>query len=82
MFKLLSDPNLAFTYGNYLLGAGIFMTVATTLWTTILIAYRIYSVSKENIRNQGKRRFHNVLEIILQSSIVYSVRPWWHMRYH
>ena len=58
---------------NLLFSAGMFMTVATTLWTTILIAYRIHSLSRHNIPNRVNHRFYRILEIILQSSMAYSV---------
>ena len=73
IFDLLTNQYLTETYSNYLLCAGTFVTVATTLWTTILIAYRIHSVSKHNIPKHAKQRFYRILEIIMQSSIVYSL---------
>ena len=73
ILDLLSDQYLTETYGNYLLCAGTFITVAATVWTTVLIAYRIHSVSKHNIPKHAKYQFYRILEIITQSSIVYSL---------
>ncbi|KJA18832.1 hypothetical protein HYPSUDRAFT_217954, partial [Hypholoma sublateritium FD-334 SS-4] len=50
----------------------MFTTLAVTLWTTILIAYRIYSAS-HHILDRKKRHFYNILEIIIQSSFLYSL---------
>lgn len=73
VFDLVPSAHLPDAIHNYLISAGLFMTLATTLWTTILIAYRIYSASKYNISNQAKPRFYNILEIIIQSSFIYSL---------
>lgn len=69
---LPSSPVSATTH-NHIASAGLFMTLAATLWTTILIAYRIYSASKHNSLNQAKPRFYNILEIIMQSAFIYSL---------
>ena len=57
---------------NCLLSAAYFMTLAVTLWTTVLIAYRIYSRSSL-ILDRKKSPFYNILETIIQSSFIYSV---------
>lgn len=60
------------TAHNHLITAGLFTTLVGTLWTTVLIAYRIYSESR-HILHGAKPRFYNILEIIIQSSFAYSV---------
>lgn len=57
---------------DHLTAAGLFTTLAVTLWTTILISYRIYSASN-HILNRKKRHFYNILEIVIQSSFIYSL---------
>ena len=51
---------------------GLFTTLGETLWTTVLIAYRIHSASN-HIRGEAKPRFHNILEMLVQSSFFYSL---------
>ena len=57
---------------NSLTSARLFITLSVRLWTTILIAYRIYSASSR-ILGRTKLRFYTLLKIILQSSIVYAL---------
>ncbi|KJA18846.1 hypothetical protein HYPSUDRAFT_44843 [Hypholoma sublateritium FD-334 SS-4] len=57
---------------NGLISAALFTTLAVTLWTTSLIAYRIYSAST-HILNGARPRFYNILEIIIQTSFIYSL---------
>ncbi|KAF8173089.1 hypothetical protein BJ912DRAFT_1079466 [Pholiota molesta] len=56
---------------NALLSAAFFITFATTLVTTILIAYRIYSVSKQE--GVSARRFKHIIDIVIQSGAVNSL---------
>lgn len=49
------------------------MTFATTFVTTILIAYRIHSVSKQDVLQGSRTRFNHILEILVQSAAVYSL---------
>ncbi|KAF8869918.1 hypothetical protein CPB84DRAFT_1855922 [Gymnopilus junonius] len=58
---------------NKLLGSSLFVTFATTLVSTTLIAYRIHSVSKENVIQGTRRRVNHVIEILVQSAAVYSL---------
>ena len=51
----------------------MFTAVATTLWTTVLISYRIYSLSNYGIQIRSKHHFNNILQIVLQSSFFYSL---------
>ena len=57
---------------NRLTSAALFTTLAVTLWATLLIAYRIYS-SSNLILNRKRPRFYNVLEMIIQTSFIYSL---------
>ena len=57
---------------NFLVISGLFVTLAVALWTTALIVFRIYSTSTY-IRNRAKPRFHHVVAIIMQSSLIYSL---------
>ncbi|KAF8162114.1 hypothetical protein BJ912DRAFT_1006660, partial [Pholiota molesta] len=56
---------------NALLSAAFFITFATTLITTILIAYRIYSVSKQE--GVSARRFKHIIDIVIQSGAMNSL---------
>lgn len=55
-----------------LTSAGLFMALAVTLWTTIVIAYFFYSAS-DGVLDRNKPRFYNILEMITQSSFIYSL---------
>ena len=57
---------------NRLTSAALFTTLAVTLWATLLIAYRIYSGSNL-ILNRKRPRFYNVVEMIIQTSFIYSL---------
>ena len=57
---------------NHLMSAALFTTLAVTIWTTVLIAYRIHSTSNF-ILNRKKPRFYNIIEIVMQSSLIYSL---------
>ena len=57
---------------NHLTSAAFFATLAVTVWTTALIAYRIYSTSNLAL-NRKKLRFYNILEMIVQTSFAYSL---------
>ncbi|PPR03016.1 hypothetical protein CVT26_004543 [Gymnopilus dilepis] len=58
---------------NRLLAVQAFITFATTLSSTSLIAYRIYTTSKNDIPRSSKRLLHHILEILVQSAAVYSL---------
>ncbi|KDR65929.1 hypothetical protein GALMADRAFT_148306 [Galerina marginata CBS 339.88] len=51
--------------------AGYFVSLAATLITTILVAYRIYSVSRQGGPNEG--RFKRLIDILIQSGAAYSL---------
>ncbi|KDR71336.1 hypothetical protein GALMADRAFT_144025 [Galerina marginata CBS 339.88] len=48
-----------------------FTSLASSLLSTLLIAFRIHSFSKQNGRS--KRRFSHIIEIVVQSAAVYSL---------
>lgn len=56
---------------NHLLAAAFFMSFATTLVTTALIAYRIYSVSKQP--GVSSRRLKHIIDIVVQSGAIYAL---------
>ena len=58
---------------NHLVSSGLFTTLAVTLWTTLLIAYRIYSASRQNILNGSKPHFHRILEMFTQSAGIFAI---------
>ncbi|KJA18842.1 hypothetical protein HYPSUDRAFT_44840 [Hypholoma sublateritium FD-334 SS-4] len=66
------SPHATDALVNTINSAAMFTTLAATLWTTALIAYRIYSSSKHSLKG-AKPHFYNILEIILQSSFAYSL---------
>ena len=71
--RLLHANNAAILHNN-LLSAAFFMTLASTLLTTILIAYRIHSVAKNNDMGPAKRNktFSNIGDLIVQSAAAYA----------
>ena len=60
---------------NELDGAQAFTTFAATLTSTVIIAYRIYTagVVSEGTPRKSRQLLKNIVEILLQSSAVYSV---------
>ncbi|PPQ84160.1 hypothetical protein CVT25_002026 [Psilocybe cyanescens] len=56
---------------NDLQSSGFYISFGTTLTTTVLIAYRIYSVSRDI--NDSRSRFTHIIEVIIQSALVYSI---------
>lgn len=72
VFTHLSNTTAEAVISTHLISAAFFTTLIVTLWTTFLIAYHIYSTS-HLIPNQKKPRFYNILEMIAQSSFVYSL---------
>ena len=73
VLDLVPSALSAGTAHNHLITAGLITTLVGTLWTTILIAYRIYSASKHIAVKGAKPRFYSILEIIIQSSFTYSL---------
>ena len=58
---------------NGLIGASFFLSFVTTLLNTVLIAYRILSVSKVSLLEGSKSQFNHVLEIIIESAVPYTL---------
>ena len=56
---------------NILAGAVYLISAATTLSTTVLISYRIHSFYKEDIFSGSRSRFKHIVEILVQSAVVY-----------
>ena len=57
---------------NRLMSAALFTTLAVTIWTTALIAYRVYSTPNLNL-SRKQSQFYNILEVIMQSSFMFSL---------
>lgn len=58
---------------NHIISAALFMTLGTTLLTTLLIVYRIRSVMRRDGLHHTRSPFQNVLELIVQSAAPYAV---------
>ncbi|PBK59299.1 hypothetical protein ARMSODRAFT_1027499 [Armillaria solidipes] len=58
---------------NYALGFTLYSSfvLATTLWCTLLIIYRIVSVARAG-RGGGLRAYRNIIEVLVESSALYS----------
>lgn len=56
---------------NAIESAGYFLSAFTSLLATALIAWRINTISKESGRS--RRRFSNIIEIVVQSAVFYSI---------
>ncbi|KAF8901497.1 hypothetical protein CPB84DRAFT_1962005 [Gymnopilus junonius] len=54
-----------------LLGSAIFVTFLTTLVSTVLIAYRVNALAKEEVSRGTRALIKHVLEILLQSAAAY-----------
>ncbi|KAF8886624.1 hypothetical protein CPB84DRAFT_1964531 [Gymnopilus junonius] len=58
---------------NRLIAAGLFLTLGTSVITTLLISYRIYSVAGSKDAFPGsRRRFKHIVEILVESAAAYS----------
>ncbi|KAF8876884.1 hypothetical protein CPB84DRAFT_1752311 [Gymnopilus junonius] len=58
---------------NALVGTTLLMTVATTLVTTSLIAYRMHFFAKENVFDDTRSLLKYIVEVMVQSATVYSL---------
>lgn len=56
-----------------LIGASLFVTFTTTLMTTVLIAYRIHSISRRHVLKGTRPRLNHIFDILVQSAAAYSV---------
>lgn len=72
MFVLewIPDPTLAAKTGDVLISATL-VSLSTTVASTFLISYRIYSIGRQD--GGSVRRFRHILEIVVESSAVYSL---------
>ena len=59
------------TVYNSLLAAAFFLSFASTLVTTVLIGYRIWSLTRHRTTPMG--RYKHIFEILVQSSAVYAL---------
>ncbi|PPQ75261.1 hypothetical protein CVT26_014795 [Gymnopilus dilepis] len=51
----------------------LFLTLATTLLTTLLISYRVYMVCRDSLKCGSATRFSQIIELLVQSAALYSV---------
>ena len=58
---------------NHLIAAQTFITLATTVTSTLLIAYRLYTVSKQEIRQNSRTLIQHIIEIVVHSAAAYSL---------
>ncbi|KAF8886673.1 hypothetical protein CPB84DRAFT_1850022 [Gymnopilus junonius] len=58
---------------DILTGVLLFLDLASTLATTILISYRINSFAKRNPFRNSRSRFKRIVEILVQSAAAYSL---------
>ncbi|PBK76321.1 hypothetical protein ARMSODRAFT_876040, partial [Armillaria solidipes] len=57
---------------NEVLFASFMLTV--TLWCTLLIIYRIWSVTRRSIQVESKKRaYRYIIEVVVESSALYSI---------
>ena len=66
------------TAHNHLITAGLITTLVGTLWTTILIAYRIYSLSRSDPLNRAKKTFNKLVDVLIQSAAAYAIISVWY----
>ncbi len=71
VFKIIGTYKLYTNPINYSLGFTLYSTfvLATTLWCTLLIIYRIVSVARAG---GGLRAYRHIIEVLVESSAVYS----------
>ena len=69
---VLADETIEFGHQyNAVQGSGMCVTVATSVLATFVIGARIYSSTAMNHR--ARRRYKHIVEIIVQSSALYSL---------
>ncbi|KAK0465891.1 uncharacterized protein EV420DRAFT_1636453 [Desarmillaria tabescens] len=70
-YKLITDPDNSY-YLFFILYTSF--VLATTLWCTLLIVYRIIAVARAGRETGGgPRAYRNIIEILVESSALYSV---------
>ena len=57
---------------NALVGTIFLLSAATTLVTTVLIAYRIHSFCKQDLLDGSLTQFKHIVDIVIQSAVAYS----------
>ncbi len=68
----LSDKTVSQLTRNMLFYTS-FMLV-TTLWCTLLIIYRIWSITRRSMQAEGNNRiYHHIIEALVESSVLYSI---------
>ncbi|KAF9551420.1 hypothetical protein CPC08DRAFT_729013 [Agrocybe pediades] len=73
-FELITYTDFSVVLVNALSAALFFTSALTSLISSLLIAYRIYAVSQLTPGGAGsKRRFMNVIDIVVQSSAIYTL---------
>ncbi|KAK0224646.1 hypothetical protein EDD85DRAFT_737437, partial [Armillaria nabsnona] len=59
-------------YHNEVLFASFML--ASTLWCTLLIVYRIWSITRRSIQVENKKRAYcHIIEVVIESSALYSI---------
>ncbi|PPQ91124.1 hypothetical protein CVT25_013262 [Psilocybe cyanescens] len=69
--RLTSGANTSAALFNSLTSALVFVSLATTVTTSLLIGYRIYSVARLN-GQPSKRLFKHIVVLVIESAAVYS----------
>ncbi|KAK0234194.1 hypothetical protein IW262DRAFT_1452731 [Armillaria fumosa] len=76
VFKIIGTYKLYTNPTNYALGFNLYSSfvLATTLWCTILIIYRIVSVARAGRdTGGGLRAYRHIVEVLVESSALYSI---------
>ena len=55
----------------WLITGALFSTVAKTLLSSLIITYRIHSVTSKNVVLRGSSRYTHILDLLVQSSALY-----------
>ncbi|KAK0465889.1 uncharacterized protein EV420DRAFT_1636451 [Desarmillaria tabescens] len=75
VFKIISTYEISTITAAYPLGFALYSAfiLATTLWCTVLIIYRIVTVARGSDTGSGFRTYSHVIEIMVESSALYSL---------
>ena len=76
--KLNPTTQAAVNTLNDLIGAALFITASTTSLTASLIAYRIYSLSRNDPLGRAKKTFGKIVDVLIQSAAAYAVISLWY----
>ncbi|KJA22322.1 hypothetical protein HYPSUDRAFT_215890 [Hypholoma sublateritium FD-334 SS-4] len=63
---------------NDLIGAALFITASTTSLSASLIAYRIYSLSRNDPLNRANKTFGKLVDVLIQSAAAYALISVWY----